>query len=217
MCSCLQGYLGSPPSCRPECVVSSECPPTRACVNKKCTDPCLGSCGLNARCEVINHSPICSCLPGQTGDPFKSCYDIPGRNLSINKLKPVTKEKKLILFVTRCFVAPPDVKDTGDPCNPSPCGPNAQCQNVNGYSSCSCLPTYIGLPPSCRPECLINPDCPSDQACINSKCTDPCPGSCAENARCLVVNHAVTCSCASDFTGNPFVQCVELESTFVES
>lgn len=79
VCSCLQGYLGSPPSCRPECLVSSECPPTRACVNKKCTDPCLGSCGLNARCEVINHSPICSCLPTQTGDPFKSCYDIPSK------------------------------------------------------------------------------------------------------------------------------------------
>jgi len=77
VCSCLRGYLGSPPSCRPECLVSSECPPTRACVNKKCTDPCLGSCGLNARCEVINHSPICSCLSGQTGDPFRSCYDIP--------------------------------------------------------------------------------------------------------------------------------------------
>jgi len=80
VCSCLRGYLGSPPSCRPECVVSSECPPTRACVNKKCTDPCLASCGLNARCEVINHSPICSCLPTQTGDPFKSCYDIPSKN-----------------------------------------------------------------------------------------------------------------------------------------
>lgn len=109
------------------------------------------------------------------------------------------------------FTVPPDSKDTGDPCNPSPCGPNAQCQNVNGYPSCSCLPTYIGTPPSCRPECLINPDCPSDKACINSKCTDPCPGSCGENARCLVVNHAVTCSCQVDYTGNPFVQCIELE------
>lgn len=78
VCSCLQGYLGSPPSCRPECIVSSECSSTRACVNKKCTDPCLGSCGLNARCEVINHSPICSCLPDQTGDPFRSCYPNPG-------------------------------------------------------------------------------------------------------------------------------------------
>lgn len=76
VCSCLQGYMGSPPSCRPECVVSAECPQTRACVNQKCTDPCLGSCGLGARCEVINHSPICSCREGQTGDPFQSCFNI---------------------------------------------------------------------------------------------------------------------------------------------
>lgn len=203
-------------------MVSSECPPTRACVNNKCTDPCLGSCGLNARCEVINHSPICSCLPGQTGDPFKSCYDIPREKFLMIWLNIL-----LILFFNRYylenskfrylyfFTVPPDSKDTGDPCNPSPCGPNAQCQNVNGYPSCSCLPTYIGIPPSCRPECLINPDCPSDKACINSKCTDPCPGSCGENARCLVVNHAVTCSCQVDYTGNPFVQCIELESKFI--
>jgi hypothetical protein len=77
VCSCLQGYMGIPPSCRPECVVSAECPQTRACVNQKCTDPCLGSCGLGARCEVINHSPICSCREGQTGDPFQSCFDMP--------------------------------------------------------------------------------------------------------------------------------------------
>lgn len=78
VCSCISGYIGAPPSCRPECVVSSECSATRSCVNYKCTDPCLGSCGLGARCEVINHSPICSCLPGQTGDPFKSCFENPG-------------------------------------------------------------------------------------------------------------------------------------------
>lgn len=83
VCSCLTGYMGAPPSCKPECVVSSECPQARACVNQKCTDPCLGSCGLNARCEVRNHSPICSCRPGQTGDPFRSCYDLPPRKFQI--------------------------------------------------------------------------------------------------------------------------------------
>lgn len=77
VCSCLPGFIGTPPSCRPECVLSSECLQTQACVNNKCTDPCLGSCGLNAKCLVINHSPICSCPPGQTGDPFRSCFPIP--------------------------------------------------------------------------------------------------------------------------------------------
>jgi len=112
---------------------------------------------------------------------------------------------------------PPEPKDQGDPCNPSPCGPNALCQNANGQPSCSCLPTYIGIPPSCRPECLINPDCPPEKSCINMKCKDPCPGSCGDNAECKVVNHAVTCSCKIGYTGNPFVQCVIEGTLFIHN
>lgn len=77
VCSCLPNYSGSPPGCRPECVVSSECTLSKACVNQKCIDPCPGTCGLNARCEVINHSPICSCQADYTGDPFTRCYTLP--------------------------------------------------------------------------------------------------------------------------------------------
>lgn len=95
-----------------------------------------------------------------------------------------------------------------DPCNPSPCGPNSHCRNVNNNPDCSCLSSYIGTPPNCRPECVINPDCPSTRSCINSKCLDPCPGSCGENAECRVINNAVSCSCSPGFTGNPFVQCI---------
>jgi len=75
----LPNYIGAPPSCRPECVVSSECNADKACVNTKCINPCIGACGSGARCEVINHSPICSCREGQTGDPFRSCYTIPSK------------------------------------------------------------------------------------------------------------------------------------------
>lgn len=77
VCSCLVDYIGTPPNCRPECTISSECPPNKACVNLKCKVPCPGSCGLQSKCEVINHSPICSCSPGHTGDPFTRCYPIP--------------------------------------------------------------------------------------------------------------------------------------------
>lgn len=111
-------------------------------------------------------------------------------------------------FNVLIFVIDEERNVTGNPCDPSPCGPNAQCQNVNKNPSCSCLPSYIGTPPSCRPECLINPDCPTNKACVNTKCKDPCPGSCGENAECIVINHAVTCSCMTGYTGNPFVQCI---------
>ena len=73
VCSCLPGYVGSPPACRPQCVVSSECPLDKSCVNQLCTNPCQGMCGHYAICQVINHNRICSCRPGYTGDAFNRC------------------------------------------------------------------------------------------------------------------------------------------------
>lgn len=79
VCSCLPNYVGSPPGCRPECVVSSECAHDKACINQKCVNPCPEPCAENALCRVINHSPVCSCRTEQTGDPFSRCYTIPSK------------------------------------------------------------------------------------------------------------------------------------------
>lgn len=46
VCSCLSGYRGSPPACKPECVISSECTGTQACVNWKCVQVCNGICAV---------------------------------------------------------------------------------------------------------------------------------------------------------------------------
>lgn len=73
VCSCLPDMIGAPPNCRPECLVSSECPLDKSCINQKCKNPCENVCGLNARCMVVNHNPICSCELGYTGDPFVRC------------------------------------------------------------------------------------------------------------------------------------------------
>lgn len=83
MCSCISNYVGTPPNCRPECVVSSECGQDRACINEKCKDPCPGTCGIHARCQVVVHNPICSCPSGYTGDPFVSCSPEESKNLSL--------------------------------------------------------------------------------------------------------------------------------------
>lgn len=75
-CSCLPDYIGDPyEGCRPECVLSTDCIPSRACVRSKCQDPCPGTCGQNSVCQVINHAPTCTCLPGFTGDPFRYCVE----------------------------------------------------------------------------------------------------------------------------------------------
>lgn len=78
VCTCQPEFLGTPPACRPECLVSSECSQQQACIRQKCKNPCVGVCGQNTECKVINHSPICTCRARFTGDPFNRCFDIPG-------------------------------------------------------------------------------------------------------------------------------------------
>lgn len=76
VCRCLPNYHGSPPYCRPECILNSDCLNVKACVNERCIDPCPGSCGLNSVCNVINHVPNCACKPGYEGDAFVRCEPI---------------------------------------------------------------------------------------------------------------------------------------------
>lgn len=179
-CSCMPDFYGAPPNCRPECTVNSECDNTKSCIRQKCVDPCIGSCGQEAECRVVNHAPICSCRRGFEGDPFVKCA--------------IVKEVSVPL-------------QDQNPCVPSPCGPNSQCQVTNRISSCSCLENYVGTPPNCRAECTVNSDCPSTKACINQKCRDPCLGSCGLQTECQVYQHAAICSCREGYTGNPFESC----------
>lgn len=109
--------------------------------------------------------------------------------------------KKINFILDFILAAEPIVTD---PCNPSPCGSNTQCSD----GICTCLPEYQGDPYSgCRPECVLSTDCPRDRACIRNKCSDPCPGTCGQDALCSVVNHIPICSCPEGRTGNAFVQC----------
>lgn len=183
VCSCEENYIGSPPNCRPECTVNSECPHNKACHKFKCKNPCDGTCGVNAECQVINHNPICSCPPNLVGDPFVKCTQPP---------------------------QPPEREVPQNPCNPSPCGNFAECRPVGDRPTCSCLANYIGSPPNCRPECVVNTDCPSDKSCIAERCRNPCEGSCGFNSECRIQNHIPICTCLPRFTGDPFTQCFEI-------
>jgi hypothetical protein len=179
VCVCLPDYYGDGyVSCRPECILNNDCPNNKACIRNKCKNPCTSvACGEGANCDVIYHAVMCTCPPGTTGSPFIQC-------------KPVQNEPVYT-----------------NPCQPSPCGPNSQCREVNHQAVCSCLPNYFGSPPNCRPECTVNSDCPLNKACFNQKCTDPCPGTCGQNANCRVTNHNPHCSCKPGFTGDPVVYC----------
>lgn len=94
------------------------------------------------------------------------------------------------------------------PCAANPCGANAVCTERGGAGACKCLPDYFGDPYSgCRPQCVTNSECPSHYACLNNKCKDPCPGVCAFNAECRVINHSPQCNCMIGYVGNPLTGC----------
>lgn len=198
-CTCLQDYIGNPyEGCRPECVLNTDCPSNRACIRNRCLDPCPGTCTVNAECQVVNHLPSCTCIPGYTGDPFVLCKI----SIEPRKLPSLAKKHNVI---HNLLAAPPE-----NPCLPSPCGPNSQCRNNNGQAVCSCLPQYVGSPPGCRPECVVSSECPLDKACISHKCSDPCPETCGVGANCNVINHSPICSCSPELTGDPFIRCFKL-------
>lgn len=78
-CQCLPEYHGDPYfNCRPECVLSTDCDQNKACIRRKCVDPCVGVCGQNAICLVVNHIPMCSCVQGFSGNAFVGCNPVKG-------------------------------------------------------------------------------------------------------------------------------------------
>lgn len=58
-----------------ECTSDSECVIEKACIEKRCQNPCAfdNVCGLNALCRVVMHQPVCHCLTGYEGNPLVLC------------------------------------------------------------------------------------------------------------------------------------------------
>lgn len=48
------------------------------CLRNKCVDPCPGTCGTAALCEVYKHVAICICPQGMSGNPFLICRPFEG-------------------------------------------------------------------------------------------------------------------------------------------
>lgn len=103
-----------------------------------------------------------------------------------------------------------EVQDIKDVCSlsPSVCGPFSQCKDFGDIPICSCLPGYLGHPPNCKPECLLDDECPSIKSCLDQKCVDVCADkTCGLNAECLVIRHVPLCFCLPEHSGDPFIEC----------
>lgn len=211
---------------------SSECSQDKSCINQLCKDPCPGTCGVNAQCRVVNHNPICTCVDGFTGDPFRRCIYEESK-LYLTCMPVVLFHLLSFLFSFSFFLCLvlnqflymeyiwykcvcawylecyPTITTSSNPCVPSPCGVNSQCHlsNDNRQAICACLPNYIGRAPNCRPECTLNSECLGNMACINYRCQDPCIGTCGSFTTCIVNNHRPVCRCIERYTGDPFSVC----------
>ena len=79
-CSCPARTTGDARSeCKTlQCIENNDCDSGKSCVKNQCVDVCRldGVCGGNAQCTTINHTPLCSCAPGHTGDPTVGCTRI---------------------------------------------------------------------------------------------------------------------------------------------
>lgn len=222
-CACIEQYTGDP---------FTQCTPAPQ-EDYSEPDPCNPSpCGANTECN----NGVCTCLLEYQGDPYFGCRPECLISTDCPQDKACVRKKCVDPCVNTCgkgaicevfnrvpmctcprgysgnaFLEcrPVQVTEVLNPCNPSPCGPNSQCRDINGQAICSCLPSYSGAPPTCRPECVSSAECALNRACSNQHCIDPCNGNCGTGALCQVINHNPICSCPSGYTGDPFRRCVQ--------
>ena len=207
VCICPDGYVTDDnggcrtlPPIKSGCEADDECPQVEACINAVCRDPC--GCGLNARCDIVNHRPVCICEPGFYGDPEVACLALGCQSDSECKETHACRSGE-------CTPV----------CGPDglPCGGNADCTGIAHKPICTCPVGLDGDPYlTCSSKsCRANSDCPPDQACINKICQDPCAiqDPCDPSAECKVRGHQVDCTCPAGFEGSraPGAACVKVE------
>lgn len=103
-----------------------------------------------------------------------------------------------------------------------PCAEHAECRVHNHRAICICSPGFVkDHLDRCVPEeekCRSDYDCPSQQACINDECVNPCNATlpCGVNAECKVLDtlpvRTMICECKPGYRGNAAVQCDKGES-----
>lgn len=206
VCTCKQGYDGNPEiQCiKIGCRSDDDCSKQHSCINRQCIPVCSAdgsSCGTLAVCHGVNHRAICDCPPGLMGNPNIACTlvdcrsdsECPSHRACIN---------------ARCE----------SPCVESnPCEKSAECKVYDHRAHCVCSPGFVkDNNNNCQKEeekCRSDYDCPSQEACINDECVNPCNATtpCGVNAECRVLDtlpvRTMVCECKSEYQGNAAVQC----------
>ena len=94
-----------------------------------------------------------------------------------------------------------------NPCGSKSCPSGKTCQVLNHNALCMCTK-------GCNTEvsiCLKDRGCPSDKACLNYQCKNPCQGlSCPNNTPCIVEDHKPICKfCPDGFVVDQNYGCIK--------
>jgi len=150
-------------------------------------------CSYNSECYAVSHRAQCRCRIGFRGQPpYDRCIIIECQsNSECPNNRACINEK----CVSPCTVQ--------NPCAPS----NSDCVDRDHSASCQCRVGYVGNPfISCDPperqvECVTDGDCPSQLACLNERCQNPCVtlSPCQRPGECRVVDtvpvRTMVCQC----------------------
>src|SRR5207249_5894442 len=107
----------------------------------------------------------------------------------------------------------------------SPCARDAICTVTRHVAQCDCPrgTSLISSQIACEKidvnvgGCQTDADCPSQLACINSQCQNPCSvlKPCGSNAECRVLDYvpwrAMICLCPTGYAGDANRGCVKVE------
>lgn len=138
VCECLPGFVGNARiNCRAmSCRSDIECPPTKACINGECENPCeiRNPCDASELCSVYNHRPVCTCPVGYREDFVTGCV----------------KTTETCKYDSDCPSQTACIRDVcTNPCLATePCGINADCTVLDTEPVrtmiCQCKPGYQG-------------------------------------------------------------------------
>lgn len=171
-------------------------------------NPCsLQSCGRGAECIVQNHRAQCQCPAGTQGDPLLSCITgICHYNEDCADHEACDRLNRVCRPV----------------CEEDTCADSAICVGKQHQPKCHCPAGTSGNPHvECvgreavehEPECRIDSECPSQFACINQLCKNPCATQniCTIDQECRVLDtlplRTVSCQCPPDTIADSSGRC----------
>lgn len=187
------------------CANDYDCPTDKACVNRRCQDPCSlrDACGENALCTVVLHKARCSCPQCYIGRPTLKCSPDP-RCGAVTTPRPVAVTGPPRVPSTPRPTAQPAVAactrdtqcSTGHACNTAlgacqdpcefksvACDQGKRCEVRRHRPVCVCKHGFVlneNGEMSCGPspiECRVDDECASNLACVAGRCQNPCAGA----------------------------------------